>query len=63
MTHTDSFTVRCGYCDGTHTASTEIAPYGGTEHYGWTIYGVHCDATGTRYGVTAKTNTRITEEA
>ena len=53
-----SFTVTCAYCNGTHTASLDTAPYGGTTAYGHLIYGVHCPE-GTRYGVTARSERRI----
>ena len=53
-----SFTVTCGYCNGTHTASLDTAPYGGTTAYGHLIYGVRCPE-GTRYGVTAHSERRV----
>lgn len=67
MTHTapaeSSFTVLCSYCDGTHTASLDTAPYGGTyypggEAYG-VLYGVSCPATGRRYGLYPQTASRV----
>lgn len=55
-----SFSVHCGYCQGVHAAALDVAPYGGTVNGGYgVLYGVHCTATNTRYGVHTSTTSRI----